>query len=52
MLFSKLLSHIKPFISVETHRAMTQHLESLGIVNIGSEKMEKSKMAHIFDCLW
>ena len=53
VLFSKLLTYLKPCIAIETHKALTKHLQTLGLVAINSEKMlEMSKMGEMVGCLW
>jgi hypothetical protein len=44
---------LKPRIAVETHVALTKHLETLGLVTLESERTLKgTKMNEIVDCLW
>ena len=52
-LFTRLLNHLKPCIAVETHKALKSHLENLGVVAIGSDRVRSnSKITEIVDCLW
>lgn len=52
-LFSRFLTHLKHRVAVETHHALTKHLETLGVVTIKPEpKQKNSRMGEIVECLW